>query len=184
MSEATAWQLAAAEADESQQQAVVDRLKQQVLDSVAEYLPYHIDQYAKELAQKQPAATKTLGPDGLSALRKELEEAAQNLGVVLKESAGKIAWAVPYEGVSYALAQFLGGSHLAPFNQTLRKYGYTIDTRESVSAYDFFNSPQDQFVELEEQIRKLSQKTAAVKAAKKADDHDTVESIWKDSSRG
>jgi len=61
--------------------------------------------------------------------------------------------------------------------------GYTIDGRESVSAYDLFNSPQDQFFELDEQIRKLSQKADAVKAAKKADNQDTVESIWDDSSR-
>ena len=183
MSEETARAVAAAEADESQQRALVDRLKQETLDSVAEYMPDHIDAYAKELAQKQPAATKALGPAGVSTLRKELAEAAQNLGAELKQSAAKIAWAANYEGVSYALAQFLGGSNLAPFNHTLRKHGYTIDTHESVSAYDLFTSPQDQFFELEEQVRKLSQKTGAVQAAKKADDQDTVESIWDDSSR-
>lgn len=183
MSEETTLALAAAEAEEVQQRAVVDRLKQEILDSVADGMPDHIDAYARELARKQPAATKALGSKGVSALRKELAEAAQKLGEVLKNSADKIGWATHYEGVSHGLGEFLGGSHLAPFNHALREHGYVIDSSESVGAYDLFTPGVAQFHELQEEIRKHSVKTIAVSAAKKADDQDTAESIWDESSR-
>ena len=50
---------------------------------------------------------------------------------LLKQSTGQIAWTSHY-GATYALAQFLRGAHLAPFNHALREYGYAIEKNMSV----------------------------------------------------
>ena len=182
MSEETARALAAAEAEEAEQRAIVDRLKQDVLKSIAAALPQNIDAYAKELSQKQPVATTKLGRDGVAALREALADAAQKLGSLLEASADKIDWNADYSGVAYGIRRFVSGSSLAPFNHALRSAGFTIDSKESVTGYELVS--ERRYPELEEALKLLAQKTNAVKAAKRADDQDAAASIWDESGKG
>lgn len=182
MSEETTRRLEEAKADEAQQQQIVAREKQQYLDALAEQLAGKVEAYGKKLAFEQPEVTKSLGRDGVEAFRRELVEAANGLGSLLRESADKIAWPTfEYDrakkrGLRSALYDFLAGGRTKPINDVVRSYGYHLDAYHGVSPYELVDDVDSRSVE--NNLELLTQKRKAVEAAKDADDQDTVADLW------
>ncbi len=187
MSEETARRLAEAKEQEAEQRTVVDALKQQCLDSIADGLPGRLDDYVKGIAHGQPDVTKQLRRDGIIALRKEVSEAADNLGAELRNSAAQIKWPTyaygwpRHKGVTSSLFEFLYGSRVNKIDQILKSLGYKIEQHSGLHPHSLYEH-EAAYGELEAQLATLTSKSNDVAAAKEADDHDTVDSLWDDTN--
>jgi hypothetical protein len=187
MSDETKRALAEAEATKAQQHAVVDRLKQAALDSVAAGLGEHLDVYAKKMAQAQPDVTKSLGRDGVSALRAELAKVADELGAELRQSSQAIKWPTfefgvsRNKGVASALFDLLYGSRMMRIDQIFKSFGYTIEQHGGLNPHSLYG--RDDFTELETEISVHTSYRQAADAARAADNHDTVESLWDETDK-
>jgi hypothetical protein len=186
VSEETASALALAKEEESLQRAVVDPLKQNCLNSVAQGVSASVDRYAKKVAQAQPDVTRALGRDGVSALREDLSRAAGELATELRRAVAAVKWPTfaygrsHNNGVASALYDFLSGSRVGRFDRILRAHRYKIEDYHGFSPYDLIE--REGFNELEVELEILASKVKAVEAAKDADDQDAVESLWDETS--
>ncbi|SIH60308.1 hypothetical protein [Mycobacteroides abscessus] len=180
MSEDTARELERLRAAEAQQSELVNRLKRECLESVADGLVAKLDNHAKDLAHKQPEVAKELGPDGIGAMRRELAEAGRELADELPGAIDEIEWpAAPYlvdkHRIHSALFDFLQGKRMTPFTRVLSARGFKLDGLGVIPQhlYDINN-----FEELASAMRALAQAERDVQAAQQADDRATVESLW------
>jgi hypothetical protein len=171
------------EAAEAEQRAVVDDLKQECVESVARGLPDRLDTYAKRIAHQQPDAAKALGRDGVSALRNELAEAADQLATELRSAVDEIPWpssagARRSQDVHSALFKFLYGSHVNRVTAIFKAHGFWFDETGGILPQDLYE--MDGFGELVEALQVLAIAENATATAKAADDRDAVESLWAD----
>lgn len=188
MSRETARALADAKGAEADQVEVVDTLKRELLDAVAAGLPDRLDEYLKAIAHRQAGVTKALGRDGIAALRKEISDAADDLAVELRQSADKIEWPTfaygssRNKGVHSSLFHYFYGSRANNVDRILRLSGYTIEQHGGLHPHSLYE--RGGYDDIERQLAILAAKRNDVARAEEDDDHDTVDSIWNDSSEG
>lgn len=184
MSEETTRELEKLKADEAEQRAATDNLKQKCVESVARGLPDRLDAYAKRLAHKQPDVAKGLGREGIDALRGELAEAAEQLAAELRNAVGQIAWpasARRSHDVHSALFKFMYGPRVTRLTAIFKAHGFHFDPTGGILPQDLYD--MDSFGELVDALQALERTSQATATAKAADDRDVVESLWDDTDK-
>jgi len=181
MSEETARELETLRQAEAERRSGVDRLKQQFLEGIAQNLPGRLDDYAKKLSQAQPDHARALGPDGINALREELAEAADQLATELRGALGEIPWpgadAVRSSAdVHSALFGYLYPGRVNSLTAIFKNRGFYFHSTEGVLPQNLYD--MHGFGELVLHSSALAEAERRTAAAKAADDHDEVESLW------
>ena len=171
MSDETARAVAEAEAAEEQQRAIVDEAKRSCLTSVADNLPGMLLDYAKKLSHAQPDVAKTLGRDGISALRSALAE--------------RIAWPtskryVSKDDIHGALFKYMYGQRVDRLTAVLHSHGFRFDPTGGVLPQELYDRAD--FQHLANEMGVLAQAEATTAQAKALDDRDDVESLWKENN--
>jgi hypothetical protein len=133
MSEETARVLSDANNAAEQARKEADREKQACLDVVAENLQSKVDAVAKRTAHAQPEVTKTLGKEGIQALRSALRDGADILAEEIRGAVDRIQWptAEPYAPVQpgkihSALFKFMYGTRVNRIAAVFKAHGYAI----------------------------------------------------------
>ena len=185
MSDETARAVAEAEAAEEQQRAIVDEAKRSCLTSVADNLPGMLLDYAKKLSHAQPDVAKTLGRDGISALRSALAEAAEVLAADLRGAAERIAWPtskryVSKDDIHGALFKYMYGQRVDRLTAVLHSHGFRFDPTGGVLPQELYDRAD--FQHLANEMGVLAQAEATTAQAKALDDRDDVESLWKENN--
>ena len=181
MGEQTAGELEKLKTAEAQQRAATDELKTECVESVARGLPDRLDACAKRLAHAQPDVARQLGREGIDTLRRELAEAAEQLGAELRGAVGQIEWpahARRSDDVHSALFKFMYGPRVARLTTIFKAHGFYFDPTGGILPQDLYE--RDSFGELVEGLQALESAARATAAAKAADDRDAVESLWDD----
>lgn len=145
------------------------------------------------MAQRQPEVTKSLGSDGLKALRDELAEAVRQLSTDLEGAADKIKWpqadseyaSVTPGKIHSALFEYMYGQHVDRLAAVFKHHGYDVGDGQGHS--QSFILPQSlyrekEFAQVAEALNAMGKAERAAASAKAAGDEDIVESLWDDSA--
>ena len=179
MSEDTARAVTEARAEWVKHRQVVERLKQECLDSVAAEIPAGVETYAKKIAQEQPAVTKKLGREGVAALRADISSAAERLASEVKEARSSVLWPrddAQRDGVATALFKFLNGPRVDRIDSVLQSRGYVVSEHSGLNPHMAFRLRR--YGELNREFAVLASKAYALEAAMADDDRDTVDDLW------
>jgi hypothetical protein len=191
MSTETAQRVAQAEAFASEQRAQADKQIAECLSGIASGLPGRIDDVAKRTAHNQPDVARSLGTDGVNVLRRELADAAQQLGSELEGSADEIRWPqasgvtrIDYRQIHEALSAFLTGPRLDGIAAVFRRHGFSAGSRSGPSQtlvlpQDLYD--QTSFIPVAAALSLLGTAELSLASAKADDDRATVDSLWDDS---
>lgn len=182
MSEETARALDDARQAEAQQREETDRVKQELLDKIADELPPRITAYGKKIAHEQPDVTTKMGADGVKALRGDLDFGTEALADDVRRSADSINWTKDFnkrEPVRTALFTYFYGARVNAIDAVLRRHGYDPTARSSgLHPHSLYEG--DWFAPVTLALAKLLALQGQIRSAKEADDHDNVENLWGD----
>lgn len=175
--------LAEAAAAEAQQLATVERMKQECLDAVAEFMPAHLDRYAKHLALSQSDVARNLGRDGIATLRADLKIASVHLGAEVRSANDQIEWpaAKRYFGIAdidTALSTFLNGPRIAAITDLFTSHGFRIDQTTGVRPQNLYNPYA--YDSLAHAFRQLYIQVDNNADVLPVDDRDAVELLWEE----
>ena len=192
MSDETAQRLEEVRATEVEQRAEADDRKRECLTAVAGGIPVHLEEIAKRAAHGQPEVAKELGSDGIKDLRRELADRAVVIASEVEAAVEQIEWPSPQSefskveprSIHSALFKFLYGRPVDSLAAIFKRHGFSIhdDNAQRAQGLIVPQSLYDEgdFAAVAEALNSLATAERAVAAAKAADDHDIVNSMWGD----
>lgn len=181
MSEETARDLREARHIETQRRAAADEAKQALLDKIADEVPARLDAHGKKVAHEQPDVTTAMGNDGVRAFRAELRFGAEALADDLRRSADAIDWMKDFgrrDAVKSAVFHYVYGRRATAIDAVVRKHGYTVPEHGGFHPHSLYEIAW--FQEATAALQALVSAQDNVRAAKEADDRDSVEQLWND----
>jgi hypothetical protein len=192
MSDETAKRLEEARTTEVVRRAEADDREQECLTAVARGIPARLEEIAKRAAHSQPEVAKELGSDGINDLRRELANGAAVIAAEVEAAVEQIEWPstqsefskVEPKGIRSALFTFLYGRRVDSLAAIFKRHGFSIQDDNSQRSQGLI-LPQSLFDEgdfaaVAEELNSLATAKRVVAAAKAADDHDIVNSMWDD----
>lgn len=166
----------------SNARANVDREVKAVLAEIAANLPERAAEAAKRVATAQPEVTKSLGKEGVAAMRSELDAAAEELGRQFIAAEDEIEWPL---GTTYTKVEkhHVHGALFKRFykktgalSQVLTAHGYRLGDSEPFLPQSLYT--ESKFTQLAAALTALGLAEEKLQSAKKSDDDAAVNDLW------
>jgi hypothetical protein len=193
MSEETRRNLESAVEAAENARAEAEVQKKACLEEAAAALPSRVQAVAKQVALAEPDVTRSLGAEGIGALRNDLTRESEGLAEELRAAVQQVEWpgvsrsmfaSVNNDRIRTALTNFLRGDRTKKLTAVFKSHGFTC--------YDYSSRPSrgrdlpDSLVEnldVDAVVEALNDVNAAERQlvqAKTADDTATVDELWGD----